>query len=151
MVPHLLYYSYKNSEALPRLEEISLSYEYNQFNLAAKRQRGGCLTTWLVVVSISQLSTTYTLFQSIANHTLHLPHWYQYALIIEVIISIIGTIGIWLWKKWGVLCYLSVIFLNIVVALFAGNIIGLPIIAIASLIGLAILYIVLRDKWQYFT
>jgi hypothetical protein len=128
-----------------------LSYEYNQSNLVAKRQRGGCLTTWLVVVSISQLSTTYTLFQSIANHSLHLPQWYQYALIIGVLISIIGTVGIWLWKKWGVFCYLSAIFLNIVVAVIAGSIIVLPILAIGSIIGLAILYIVLRDKWQYFT
>lgn len=128
-----------------------MSYQYNQSNMLAKRQRGGCLTTWLVLVSISQLSTTYTLFQNIANHTLLLPQWYQYALLIEVFVSIFGTIGIWLWKKWGVLCYISIIFLNLVIALFAGNISGLAIIAIGSLIGLAILYIVLRDKWQYFT
>ncbi len=133
------------------MEEINLNYEHNQANLAVKRQRGGCLTTWLVLVSISQLSTTYTLFQNIANHTLLLPQWYQYAVLIEVIVSITGTVGIWLWKKWGALCYISDIFVNIVIALILGNIIGLAIIATGSLIGLAILYIVLRDKWQYFS
>ncbi len=105
----------------------------------------------LNVVAISQLSTTYTLFQSIANHSLHLPQWHQYALLIGVLISIISTVGIWLWKKWGVLCYLSAVFLNIVVAVIAGNIISLPIFAIGSIVGLVILYVVLRDKWQYFT
>ncbi len=73
------------------------------------RERGGCLTLFLVLYAIGSVITVITAFSlSGANAALAAqglptyPSWYGIGSIVITLIGLAGVYGAWTWKKWGV-------------------------------------------------
>ena len=114
------------------------------------QERGGCLTAWLIVVLIANaLIAFYYLTSSAALQQVYPGVSSVVFLLLAVIgvVNIASAIGLWTWHKWGF--YLFAV--TSVVTLAINISIGLPVISsLTGLIGVAILWYLLRNKWQAF-
>ena len=114
------------------------------------RERGGCLTAWLIVVLIANaLIAFYYLTSTPALQQVYPTISSAVFLLLALIgaLNIVSAIGLWTWHKWGF--YLFAITSVITLVINIG--IGLPIVSsLTGLIGVAILWYLLRKKWQAF-
>jgi hypothetical protein len=86
-------------------------------------------------------------FQSVAPG-MDIPSWAFIVLAILAIVNIVSAIALWMWQKWGFYAFVVTSIAAVVINLA----IGIPILnALLGLIGLAILWYLLRDKWEYMT
>jgi hypothetical protein len=117
---------------------------------SVKPERGGCLTAWIVVALIANaLLAFYYLTSSAAMQAVYpsAPGWAFIGLAALGVINAVGAIGLWMWKRWGFYVYAGVAAITLVVNL----IIGVPITyALTGLIGLGILWWLVKDKWAAF-
>jgi uncharacterized membrane protein (DUF2068 family) len=114
-------------------------------------ERGGCLTAWLVVSSIFAGIAVIVLLQAFDLVQRTRSNEFTPALIalgVLIFINIVGLVGIWQWKRWGVyIVAFSSIASPIVELMFLQ-----PTASdfIAPVIQLAILYFLVHDKWEDF-
>lgn len=115
----------------------------------ASRERGGCLTAWLILVLIANALIAFYYLTS----TSALQQVYPVSSVIFLLLAAIGAvnvvsaIGLWTWHKWGF--YLFAI--TSVITLVINISIELPILSsLSGLIGVAILWFLLRSRWQAF-
>lgn len=118
-----------------------------------EKKRGALLTLWLALMLIANAGTAvyYLLFGSTVASSLSaigissVPSWTIYALGVVAIVNVVLTIFLFMWKKWAFYGYAA-----ITVAVFVINIIiGLGYSSLIGLIGIIILYLILRSKWSY--
>jgi len=111
--------------------------------------RGAWLTAYLAYIGLSNAWGTFRsldVYWNLVSHRApNVPHWPFLALGILSSFAIIGVVGLWLWKKWGLLLYLccwaSALGLNIFL--------GVPFWTyFLSLVNVALLYVFLRPKWD---
>jgi hypothetical protein len=147
---------------LSALANTSYFHHKGKINMSAQmtgnasRERGGCLTVYLLLIVIGSVFSLVSAFslnatlqqaaaQGIAVPTI--PSWYAPASILPVILSLVGAVGTWTWKKWGVYVLAASLVLSAVLAVLAGQIVtGL----IALVIGGGLLWYVLRNKMAMF-
>jgi hypothetical protein len=119
------------------------------------RERGGCLTLYLIVIVIGSILGLIAAFSlsSTANQlaaqgfAVAVPSWYGPAWIVSIILSLAGAYGTWNWKKWGVYLLIANLVFSAAISVAAGQ-------ALSAIIGLiiagAILWYLLRNKWAFF-
>lgn len=108
------------------------------------KQRHGCLTTWLVLMLITNSATALMyLFgaEAIRRGLPNAPPWIFPVLIVFAVFNVICAVALFKWKKWGFWGFCASSAVALVVNLSAG--LG-PGVAIFGLIGVALLYWVLN-------
>ena len=113
------------------------------------RNRGPWLTAYLVYVALSNAWGAFRALDRywvlVSHRAPNVPHWPYLVLGILSVLAIAGVVGIWLWKKWGLLLYLTCWASALAVNIF----LGVPIWSyLLSLANVALLYIFLRPKWN---
>jgi hypothetical protein len=113
------------------------------------RERGGCLTAWLILVLIANALIAFYYLTS----TSALQQVYPVSSVIFLLLAVIGAvnvvsaIGLWTWHRWGF--YLFGVTSLITLVINIG--IGLPIVSsLLGLVGVGILWFLLRNRWQAF-
>ncbi len=116
---------------------------------AVEKQRGGCLTAWIILAMIANpLVAIFYLFSG-SQLTKSLPGFPGWAIPVLVVIAIANTVfavGIWMWKRWGVYGFAASAVITLVVNLVA----GLGGTSFTGLIAIAILWWLVRNMWQQF-
>ena len=112
-------------------------------------ERGAWLTTWLVYIALSNAWGTYrsldTYWNLVSHRAPNIPHWPFLTLGILSSFAIIGVVGLWLWKKWGLFLYLACWASALGVNIF----LGVPLWTyLLSLVNVALLYMFLRPRWN---
>lgn len=114
--------------------------------MEATPNRGGCLTTFLILMFIANpVAGLYYLFagSTVTQTVPNFPGWGIPLFVALSFANLVFAIGIWRWKRWGVYGFVVSAGVAFVVNLLASGI--LP--ALAGLLGLAILGFLLRDAW----
>lgn len=130
-----------NERHLANLPHQLSSMRESQF--IGRRERGGCLTTWLVFVGIA--NTLALIFWLAMTSTLG-PFSLFYAATSAMVL--IGVVGAWRLKKWGYYTLLAFSILSVVAGLLAISSSASPFIG--SLIGLFIIAAFMVNKWEDF-
>lgn len=125
---------------------IGLAY-INFYSVSREtKERGGCLTYWLGYATILALLLLWFLPQLASS-----AQWLKNAILGISIFQIIAVIGIWLWKKWGVLGYAILTLISPATAfLNTGSVLQAFISLIQTLSLLLVLYLLVKPKWQFF-
>jgi hypothetical protein len=111
------------------------------------KQRGGWLTGWLIFILVQSIASSgliYYLWQQRDDASPVLTILILFAISLADIVAIIG---VWFWKRWGLILY--------AISTTAGIIIGLvltrsQLIVFHDIVPLAILGYLIKDKWAYF-
>lgn len=117
-------------------------------NMPTERERGGCLSTFLVFVIGVNIFFMFALCAQAGN----LGRMADSALpILALAFGIQGAIlacafAVWNWKKWGFYGLMVAYGIQIVLQLLSGNMIGV----IAALVGMGILFTLVNDKLDMF-
>jgi hypothetical protein len=126
--------------------EPALGYAWNPTH----RQRGGCLTAFLVLMMIANpiIALVYVFGQDFIKKGMpHAPDWAFPVLTVAGLVNLVFAIGIWNWKKWGVIGSITmaaIIFpLNLYIGVPAFN-------AIMGLGGPALLIFLVKPLWRGF-
>ena len=113
-----------------------------------ERNRGGCLTVFLVLMLVlNPLTALYYLFsgEALRQAVPSIPTWALLMLAIGGIANFIFALGVWQWKKWGVYGFAGTSLIVFVINLI---VIGLGP-ALFGLVGLGLLVFLLRDHWSH--
>jgi hypothetical protein len=120
-----------------------------------ERPRSGCLTVYLVLMivfsllgAVQYLAMGGAMRQTMAQLGTTLPGWYLPVMGVFSLASVATAVGIWQWKRWGVYGFVGISLLSLVINLVAGISPGFSIIA--SVVGLAILFYLVRPLWDHF-
>jgi hypothetical protein len=142
---------------LVRIEQLSptltplryTSTSYSQELEDYPRDRGGCLSIWLVLASVANpLLGLYILCNGAYLSRMLYPHnWLVLLLVMGAILNTIFVFGIWQWQKWGVQGFISLSILGFFLNLFTS---GLNSGTIGGLLGTGIVWFLVRDKWDLF-
>ncbi len=126
----------------------------------ALKERGGCLTLYLVVAFVgsllgilgaisanSAIATLTAQGVDVSQYQVY-PSWYLPASIVPVLITIVGVFGVWTWKKWGVYAIIASFVISTILSILVGSfVMGI----VGLLISAALLwYVIFRDKWPLF-
>ena len=118
-----------------------------------EKERGGCLTVWLVVVTAFNLffglisSLQLLSYVGDPRVTRVIPAVVIYGLIGLEIALIAGLFGIWNWKRWGVYTVAGALAISAVFSLISGDALrGL----VFPIIQFAIFFYLINPKWDYF-
>lgn len=114
---------------------------------APQRNRGGCLTAFLVLMMIVNPLTA--LFYLLGGEQAHraipqAPGWVIPVLGVACLGNLACAIAVWSWKKWGMYGFLGISALGFGVNLFAGLGAG----ALTGLIGPALLLALVYPQWN---
>lgn len=132
----------------------------NQGTPTTVRERGGCLT-WYLVASIvfSILGLVLLLLAGAAIGAVaatgalsgadvpSIPVFAIIVLIVGVIVAIAGFFGAWTWKKWGIYLIGASFVISALGTLLGGN---ASQAVVGVVIELAILWYVVKDRWTLF-
>lgn len=116
-------------------------------NMKKEKERGTLLTIWLILMLISNLLAVLgNLFLS-SNQASFYPNTSSgifYILSLLGLINIGSVIYLFKWKKWGFYAFCGVA----VIAFIINLIIGLGVASLFGFIGVIILYLLLKPKWD---
>jgi hypothetical protein len=117
-------------------------------NDVVQEERGGCLTAFIAFVAIVNVAMIFLVFFTLSNLS-QFPEsqrgLLQMAFFIQIgfsIFAIACAYGLWNWKRWAYYGFFVIYGLNIVLSIISGQIPA----AAGSVIGIAILYYLLKDK-----
>ncbi|MEO8396929.1 MAG: hypothetical protein ABI700_28295 [Chloroflexota bacterium] len=114
------------------------------------QERGGCLTAWIIVALIANaLLAFYYLTSSAALQQVYPTISPAIFLLLAAVgvVNVISAIGLWTWHKWGFYLFAATSVVTLVINIG----IGLPIVsALLGLVGVGILWYLLRKRWQAF-
>jgi hypothetical protein len=108
-----------------------------------QRERGGCLTAWLVfvgVVNVLALIFGFTMTNTLGPLSL--------LSVANGAIVLIGVVGTWQLKKWGYYTLLALYLIGFVASFLVVSVTVFPLIS--SLIGLGITSVLVLDRWEDF-
>lgn len=119
-------------------------------DIQVTRNRGGCLTLWLILAflfgslgTIGYLFLTDTMYDTYPDA----PSGIFIAFGILTLIQVVCVVGIWMWKRWGLYGWFVVAFIGLILNFILGEIVsGL----VGFVIGSGILLFLIRDKMQEF-
>ncbi|HVU14261.1 MAG TPA: hypothetical protein VHD90_23440 [Phototrophicaceae bacterium] len=118
--------------------------------MQSQQQRGGCLTIWLVLAFIGGIFSVISYLTSTSTFIQAYPTATSATFILLAIASaliVIGAVGLWMWKRWGFYAYVA----GAIVAVVANFTIGIGLAGlVGALIGLGILWFLIRNKWDSF-
>ncbi len=114
------------------------------------RQRAGCLSYWLAILMLLNVVGIISYLAG-GNSVFYLPPdypaWAIYLLIVATVVNAVTAYGVWTWKRWGLYGFVA----SFLVAMVAHVIIGVnPIAGLFTILGLFMLYALLRGQFQQF-
>ncbi len=124
---------------------------------ASQRKRGGCLTTWLIFnlvgIGVFTILNFLAFLGSMASNDSSLPPWVFLAFGLIGCVGIVGLSLLLGWKKWGFYLVALYVACNIALTFPFGLIDSTHLRAFTPLVGLAILYYLLRRNniWEQMT
>ncbi|HEY7419250.1 MAG TPA: DUF2127 domain-containing protein [Ktedonobacteraceae bacterium] len=141
-----------SSTSAPRPTWVSGSTESGRgtsANYQAAPERGGCLTAWLVLLGIGSALVVLSSFVDFSRSAI-----LGVLLLVGGILAFVGVVGTWQLKRWGYYLIMALYGLNVIFSLFSllsgsgsatsvGTIIG-------GLVGMIILYLLVRGRWEAF-
>ena len=110
--------------------------------------RGFWLTAFLVVAILLNLARSYVIYQLMQLNQLAIAAWVLPALLAVSLGGLIGAIGMWLWKRWGLTLYTAATLLSIAVSLVLT---GVLLVAFYDVIPLLVLGFMIRGRQDLFT
>jgi hypothetical protein len=110
------------------------------------KERGGCLTAWLVLIILQSIVYTGLILYLRQQQHASSPAWVWISLFLLSIVDIVAMIGVWNWKKWGLQLYSVSTAIGIAVGLMLT---GSQLIVFHDIVPLAILGYLIKDKWSY--
>jgi O-antigen ligase len=117
------------------------------------KERGGCLTAWLVLATAFNLffgliaSLQLLSFAGDPRVTRVVPSLVIYGLVALQIALIAGLFGIWNWKRWGVYVVAGALAISAILSLIMGDVLrGL----LFPIIQFGLLFYLINPKWDYF-
>jgi len=114
------------------------------------RERGGCLTAWLILVLIANALVAFSYIATAPGLQQTYPTIPTTLFLVLGIIgalNVVSAIGLWTWHKWGFYLYAA----SSIVTFVINVAIGLPILSsLIGLLGVAILWYLLHKKWEAF-
>jgi len=120
-------------------------------SMTQTNERGGCLTVWLALMLIANAFTAF--FYLTSGSTLQQAYPSASPVIFLIlaaggIVNLISVYGIWTWKKWGFYLFVATSLLALLINLS----LGLSIFSsLLGLVGVAIFWYLLREKWAAFS
>jgi len=121
------------------------------------RQRGGCLSLYLLVaifgsvlglLAVSGANALNAQLAAAGQAVVDIPSWYVPAEVALIVLTLVAIYGIFTWKKWGVYLLIAQWVISLLVNIVGGQGLGTSIVSL--LIQAALLAFVLRDKWALF-
>jgi hypothetical protein len=115
-----------------------------------EKQRGALLTTWLILMIIANSFSAIFYFFLKGFVSFLLPNipsgiWYVYGLV--SLANIIFAIFLFMWKKWAFFAFCG----SAVLAFIMNLSMGVGILnALFGTLGVIILYLIMRPKWNLF-
>jgi hypothetical protein len=113
-------------------------------------QRGGCLTTFLILMFIfNPLSTLYYLFfgDTVTRAVPSFPTWAIPVFALVGVLNVVFAVGVWKWRRWGVYGFIAT-----AVPVFAVNVAYVGVLpALLGLLGPVILVLLVRPRWAQLT
>jgi uncharacterized membrane protein (DUF2068 family) len=115
------------------------------------QERGGCLTAWLALMALANAFTIFSYLTNLATYQQLYPSAPSFMFILLAglgVLNLVCVYGLWTWKKWGFYLFLVSAGVSLVINL----VLGIPIMfALFGLVGVAIVWFLLRNRWQSFT
>lgn len=112
---------------------------------STERERGGCLTAYLIVVSIFWLIGGFSFLNISRELTSSTSQMWAMVIGIASLVAVVFVTGIWKWKKWGVLGLFGILILNILFYLIPPTRI---VNAILAFIDILIFVFLIRPVWH---
>ena len=126
------------------------------------RRRGGCLTVWLVAMSllfglllVGVALGIFLSFTSAVPSTFIITYILNALIAIFVVLGSVGVVGMWLWKKWGYYLllagFLVCLLLGLMDLAFGHD--TPPVVlgeTAVGVLGAILLYVAVRGKLVYF-
>jgi hypothetical protein len=140
------------------MTDLGSSFIGSSFMSTSTRQRGGCLSLFLLVLVVFALYNLISSFglqqayQDLAAQGLSVevivPSWLVPAQIVISVLTLACIYGIFTWKKWGV--YGLVLLWAIGLGIGAASIGIAPMAVLILGIQVLLLAVALRGRWAYF-
>ena len=124
------------------------------YEQAKDKERGGCLTAYLIVsfaFSLFALYTWFNIFQTLNDNPAlraRVPIIGVVFLLIVIVASLAGVAGTWGWKRWGVYLLGAISIISPVVETILG--VATPSDYVAPVIQLLVLYFLVNKRWKEF-
>jgi hypothetical protein len=114
------------------------------------QERGGCLTIWLILMALGSAYTIFSYLTNTATYTQLYPGSSTITFLLLAglgVLNLVCVYALWTWKKWGFYLFIG----TAAVALVINLLLGIPVLfALAGLIGVGILWLLLRSRWAAF-
>jgi hypothetical protein len=111
------------------------------------RERGCWLTGWLVVIALSGIASAYMIYYLRAAQYQSALVWVVPTLFALAIADIVAVIGIWYWKRWGLVLYAVSIAASIAVGLIVT---AAQLVVFTVIIPFVILGYLIKPHWGHF-
>ncbi len=112
--------------------------------------RGGCLTVWLLLMLAANAFTIISNIINLQTYQQFYPNASPFFFILLAgfgVVNLLSVYALWTWKRWGFYLFVA----SALVVLGINLVIGIPIfIALFGLLGVAILWLLLRSRWPAF-
>lgn len=150
-------YAYRNGYPLPPVASAAVQIEQAEQEQARRAKRGGCLTAWLILNLVANVTLagiyllTFLGASAAGPASTDIPSVYFLIFGLFGLVDVAGAILLLLWKKLGFYLIVGAVVASIVVSFPAGlyktNIVSI----FAPLVGVAILYYLMNriDMWRY--
>ena len=112
-----------------------------------KKQRGGWLTAWLVLMMIHGIFAAFLVLYLREQKSGASPMWVLLVLFALAVAHIVAALAIWEWKRWGLIAYAAATIVSMVVGLILT---GTQLWVFHEIIPLAILGYLVKDKLKAF-
>lgn len=114
------------------------------------QERGGCLTIWLLFMVVANTLTALYYIFGLSTMQQFYPNVSSVLFLLLAAccaVNLISVYGLWTWKRWG-----FYLFIASTLAVLAINLaVGLPVFtALTGLVGLGIVWLLLRSRWTSF-
>lgn len=131
-----------------------------------EKKRGLLLTIWLILMLIANLVNTVYQFYFILNKILYgskllenvpmfaimmptIPFWVTISFGILSLLDLIFVIFLFKWRKWAFYGFIATLIIEFLLDFITLSTISVLYKSILSLLGLIILYLLLRPKWNH--
>lgn len=115
------------------------------------RERGGCLTAFLgfaVIANILAAGLVLVLFSEVSQYSGADTGMFTVLVLVSIfsaVAAVACVYGLWNWKRWGYNGLMGLYVLGIIVNLLSGSFTTIG----GSVLGMAILYWLMKDKMHY--
>ena len=113
-----------------------------------KPEHGGCLTAWLTVSVLAAIVAIFLLSRALPIAQIRGRGTFVYILIAASVLMIVCIGGIFDWRRWGVIGFVTMIIVSAVLQIIIGLATARDVIA--PIVQLSLLYYLIQDKWHYY-